>query len=158
MLELDNPEWSDLDHAYGPATDIPDLLRELRDFPPAAENTAEPYFSLWSSLCHQGSVYMASFAAVPHIVEACQDEPEIAHWSAAQLVVCIEIARLRLIMPESFKLYEKEYRRAIANLPEAVAEMQKQNPDPETEIILKAAIEVANGNDEDAEKILDGKA
>ena len=155
MLELDDPDWSELDHAYGPAADIPDLLRRLRDFPAHADYTAEPYFSLWNSLCHQASIYTASFAAVPHIVEACRDEPEIAHWSAAQLVVCIEISRLRLIMPESFKRFEKAYRRAIVDLPEVVAEMQKQNPDPETELILRAAIAVASGDDEEAEKILD---
>ena len=27
MLSLDSPQWSELQHAYGPATDIPQLLR-----------------------------------------------------------------------------------------------------------------------------------
>ena len=158
MLSLNSPEWSDLEHAYGPADDIPDLLRQLRDFPPYEEHHTEPYFSLWSCLCHQGSIYSASFASVPHLVDACRDEPEIAHWSIAQLVVCIEIARLRLIMPEIFTQFETGYRYAIKELPDAITEMQKQNPDleddPEVETILNAAIAVAAGDPDEAEKLL----
>jgi len=67
MLDLDDPRWSDLTHAYGKASDIPDLLRQL-DKLPLATGDAEPWFSLWSALAHQGDVYPASFAAVPHVV------------------------------------------------------------------------------------------
>jgi hypothetical protein len=29
MLSLDSPRWSELEHAYGAASDIPSLLRQL---------------------------------------------------------------------------------------------------------------------------------
>jgi hypothetical protein len=73
MLDLHSARWHDLEHAYGSAGDIPDLLRQL---PTAAvrspDGEREPWFTLWSALCHQGDVYPASFAAFPHIIAAAQ--------------------------------------------------------------------------------------
>lgn len=73
MLDLDSDRRQQLTHAYGAASDIPALLRQL----PAAQVKSadferEPWFTLWSALCHQSDVYPASFAAVPHIVAAAQ--------------------------------------------------------------------------------------
>ncbi|MFF2348460.1 hypothetical protein ACFVVL_01645 [Kitasatospora sp. NPDC058115] len=53
-------DWSRLSHAYGPADDIPELLDRIASAP-----TDELWGDLWSALCHQGSVYPASFAALP---------------------------------------------------------------------------------------------
>ncbi len=55
--------WSRLSHAYGSAEDIPALLDQIGSDP-----TAERWNDLWSALCHQGSVYSASFAALPWLV------------------------------------------------------------------------------------------
>ena len=57
MLKLDSPRWSELDHAYGKAADIPSLLRQLNDVP-TSEGRQEPWFTLWSALAHQGDVYI----------------------------------------------------------------------------------------------------
>jgi hypothetical protein len=70
MLPLDSPRWSELKHAYGFASDVPGLLSQLVAFPAEATYQDEPWFTLWSSLYHQGDIYPASFAAVPHIVAA----------------------------------------------------------------------------------------
>lgn len=86
MIELLSSQWSELSHAYGAASDIPKLLTQLEDYPEATDYRAEPYFSLWSALWHQGDVYTASFAAVPHILKACKLEPAKAHWSLGQLI------------------------------------------------------------------------
>ncbi|GAB7188973.1 hypothetical protein ATKI12_8804 [Kitasatospora sp. Ki12] len=53
-------DWSQLSHAYGAAEDMPALLDRI-----AAEPNAELWNDLWSVLCHQGSVFSASFAALP---------------------------------------------------------------------------------------------
>ncbi len=66
MLSLDDPRWETLDHAYGPAADLPSRLRELASGAVSEELTE----ALWSSLWHQGDVYTASYAAAPHIVDA----------------------------------------------------------------------------------------
>ncbi|MFQ6198098.1 hypothetical protein [Streptomyces sp. NPDC000405] len=57
-------DWPQLSHAYGSAEDIPALLGRI-----SSEPTAELWNDLWSALCHQGSVYPASFAALPWLAE-----------------------------------------------------------------------------------------
>ena len=56
MLSLDDTQWAELSHAYGRASDIPALLRQLYALPHAS-GQEEPWFSLWSALAHQGDVY-----------------------------------------------------------------------------------------------------
>ncbi|MER6960778.1 MULTISPECIES: hypothetical protein [unclassified Streptomyces] len=64
-------DWSQLSHAYGSAEDIPAQLDRL-----ASDPTPELWSDLWSSLCHQGSVYSASFAALPWLADvAAGDDP-----------------------------------------------------------------------------------
>ena len=64
--------WAGLTHAYGNAADIPELLELARRAPAGGSYTDEPWYSLWSSLCHQGDVYTASYAAVPELVAIAQ--------------------------------------------------------------------------------------
>jgi hypothetical protein len=49
MLSLDSPRWSELRHAYGSASDMPALLRQLGGFP-SSRNNEEPWYSIWSAL------------------------------------------------------------------------------------------------------------
>ncbi|MEU9453979.1 hypothetical protein [Streptomyces sp. NPDC048277] len=53
-------DWHELTHAYGPADDIPGLFARLGG---TEDDTV--WGELWSALCHQGSVYEASWAALP---------------------------------------------------------------------------------------------
>lgn len=92
MLSLDSPHWKGLQHAYGAALDTPELLRQLYSFP-ASEGDSEPWFTLWSSLAHQGDVYPASFAAVPHVVDALSKGPEKACFDYFQFPAWVEICR-----------------------------------------------------------------
>jgi hypothetical protein len=69
MLDLSCTSWKDLRTAYGSASDVPDLLRQLHTAPPPQQKCqSEPWFSLWSALCHQGDVYTATYAAIPPII------------------------------------------------------------------------------------------
>src|SRR4029434_3911202 len=119
MLELDSPRWSELRHAYGAASDIPDLLRQL-DTLPAGDGTREPWFSLWSSLAHQGDVYSASFAAVPYVVKALQSAPACADFTYFQLPAWVEICRTKnsVAVPEDLA---PAYFGALSQLPTLVA-------------------------------------
>jgi hypothetical protein len=94
MLSLDSPEWASLEHAYGSASDIPDLLRQLATLP-SSEGNAEPWFSIWSALAHQGDVYTASFAAVPHVVRFLATGPAAASFVYFQFPAWVEICRQR---------------------------------------------------------------
>lgn len=72
MLDLDSPRWQEMEHAYGDASDIPALLRLLEVQTSLGQTNEdarqELWYSLWGALCHQSTVYPASYAAVPHIV------------------------------------------------------------------------------------------
>lgn len=84
-----------LQHAYGPAGDIPALLERARTAPAPDTYRDEPWFSLWSSLCHQGDVYTASYAAVPELVAiagARAAEARVA-WECLLLAGSIELER-----------------------------------------------------------------
>src|ERR1700750_2021368 len=94
MLDRDSPEWSTLQHASGSATDIPDLFRQHESLP-NSEGNAEPWFSLWSALAHQGDVYTASFAAVPHVVRSLASDPSAASSDYFQFPAWVEICRQR---------------------------------------------------------------
>jgi hypothetical protein len=155
MLPLDDPRWAELRHAYGPASDIPELLRQLRSFPPEDAHDAEPYYSLWSALCHQDDVYPASYAAVPHIVEMLLAAPEKAHWSAVQLVVCIEISRARgrgLAMPAALRA---AYDAALPRLADFVRQIASARWDEGVSRVMLAALATSKGHVTLAEGILE---
>jgi hypothetical protein len=66
MLEgLDGIDWAAFEHAYGPATDVPDLLRQLSLGAPDLQLRHK----LFGNLHHQCSVWPASAQAVPFLVE-----------------------------------------------------------------------------------------
>lgn len=63
-------DWSELDHAYGTAEDVPGLLDEAARDPRGAV-----WGELWSRLCHQGTVYPASHAALPALTRIARQYP-----------------------------------------------------------------------------------
>jgi len=88
-------EWSKLHHAYGPASNIPALLQDARRAPAPGDYRDEPWFSLWSALCHQGDVFTASYAAMPDLVaiaEARRTEPRVM-CECLYLAASIELGR-----------------------------------------------------------------
>ncbi|QFZ19775.1 hypothetical protein [Saccharothrix syringae] len=68
MITLEDPDWSRLHHAYGPAEDTPGLLARLR-----GEDWEEAFGELFGSLVHQGGAYPATVAAVPFLVDLALD-------------------------------------------------------------------------------------
>ncbi|MFF3420476.1 hypothetical protein ACFYW9_38320 [Streptomyces sp. NPDC002698] len=58
-------DWSRLTHAYGPADDIPGLFARLD----GGQEDEKVWQDLWSALCHQGTVYDASYAALPVLAD-----------------------------------------------------------------------------------------
>jgi hypothetical protein len=68
MLEgLDKIDWSRLGHAYGSAEDVPDLLRQLAS--EDADERESAMYELHGNIWHQGTVYQATAAAVPFLIE-----------------------------------------------------------------------------------------
>jgi len=94
VLALDDPRWVELEHAYGNAGDIPVLLRSAESLAEDVDYATEPYFTLWSTLCHQDDIYTASYAAVPHLLALVEASPQCFRWTLLSLVQKIEAARL----------------------------------------------------------------
>jgi hypothetical protein len=155
MLSLDSDRWTELQHAYGAASDLPALLRQLADFPPHAHDKAEPYFSLWSALCHQGDVYTASYAAVPHIVQALASDPIRAHWDYFLLPTSIEIARSQGRGPSMPGELAPDYQAALAALPGLAGRTASRDLDELYCRVLAAALVTVKGQPHFGEAILE---
>jgi len=70
LIPLDSDRWTQLQDAYGPATEDPGLLRQL--YEQVEENT---WSEIYGRLVHQGSVSNSAYAAVPHVVAVARTLP-----------------------------------------------------------------------------------
>jgi hypothetical protein len=113
MVELASRLWKEYRHAYGPATDIPDLLRQARSSPPTRDPNAEPWFSLWSALCHQYDTYSGSVAALPHLIAIAEERAPGDRVDSLLLAGAIEAYRHRPNGPAIPSYLEATYRRAL---------------------------------------------
>ncbi|MGV9404878.1 HEAT repeat domain-containing protein [Streptomyces sp. NPDC003667] len=64
LAGLDAHPWSTVDHAYGPAEDLPGLLRAFAE---GGEDAEEALEELYGSIVHQGTVYAASVDAAAYL-------------------------------------------------------------------------------------------
>ena len=106
---MEDVEWNDLEHAYGNASDIPELLSKLEQYPVCENYQDEPFYTLWGSLCHQGTVYSASYPAVIKIIELIESSSRELHYNYYLLPLCIEISRLQGNGPKLNANIEKIY-------------------------------------------------
>ena len=153
MLGLQSSRWSELEHAYGKAADIPALLAQLPKLP-KSEGESEPWFSLWSALAHQGDVYSASFAAVPHVVAAFATAPVEADESYLQFPAWVEICRVKnqIDVPEDLKA---SYFESLSRLPGLVGQAAVRQWEPGYLACALAAIAAAKGQHAIAEAVLE---
>jgi hypothetical protein len=63
-------DWARLTHAYGTAEDVPGLLGQLGPDP-----QTQAWGELRSRICHQGTVYSASYAALPALTRKAREWP-----------------------------------------------------------------------------------
>ncbi|MFD7610957.1 HEAT repeat domain-containing protein, partial [Streptomyces sp. NPDC059828] len=64
---IDEVDWSSLGHAYGPADDVPGLLRGLASPDPVEREAALD--GMYSAVHRQGEVYDSTLAAIPFLLE-----------------------------------------------------------------------------------------
>jgi hypothetical protein len=69
---LDAVYWAGLRDAYGPATDVPALLRAYVSVDPGDREFADQL--LCQTLWHQGNVYSATAAAIPFLYNLLEEE------------------------------------------------------------------------------------
>lgn len=69
MLEnVDTVHWNELRHAFGDATDVPDMLRAINSATDT-QNFLEQYSNLMASINHQGDIYDSTGYVVPFIIQ-----------------------------------------------------------------------------------------
>ena len=146
--------WEHLNHAYGNATNIPQLLAQLSAYPKEANYEEEPWFSLWSSLYHQGNIFSASFAAVPEIVKLILLAPECVTPSFFNLPSSIEIARQKSNLEIPIELLGS-YQSAISELGKCALVCIQHNREEELTRAATAAFAVSAGQIEYAEMLLE---
>jgi hypothetical protein len=156
MLAPDDPRWNELDHAYGPAADVPGLLRALEDSPgPTQGFEEEPWYSLWSCLCHQDDAYTASYAAVPHVVRIALAASGPIDFSFLLFPTSVEIARKTGHAPELPPELADAYLDAIAALVDVVSRHADSSVDEAMLVSAAAARAVVKGDIDVAEALLD---
>ncbi|WP_280881686.1 hypothetical protein [Streptomyces pseudovenezuelae] len=109
-------DWHELTHAYGSAEDIPGLFARL-----GGTEDDDVWTALWSSLCHQGSVYDASWAALPQLTEIARGR---APGGPLQAVVMAGVIADDMDDPRR-ELYAREIDELLATARELLA-----GPDP----------------------------
>ena len=68
MLDgLDAIDWASVTHAYGPADDVPDMIRAMTS--DDAEIRQQAFYQAYGNIWHQGTVYAATAPAVPFLLE-----------------------------------------------------------------------------------------
>jgi hypothetical protein len=153
LLSLDDPRWSDLWQAYGSGSEIPALLKQLAGVP-SSTTQDEPWFSIWSALAHQGDVYSASFAAVPHVVEALASAPLTADSAYFQFPAWVEVCRAkkRIAVPEDLAT---AYFESLSRLPTLAAAAAARQWDEGFLCCVLAAVAAAKGQPAVAEAALE---
>jgi hypothetical protein len=153
-MDMSTIEWNNLEHAYGSAANIPALLDQLTSFPAEDSFKDEPWYSLWSSLYHQGEIFSASLAVIPEIAAKLACAPERATMSFFALPASIEVAREKsgMRVPDSIG---PRYQEAFRHL--AIFAFNTATTQPESELgqAALAIMAVAAGQHAYAELILE---
>ncbi|MFF3320714.1 PBS lyase [Streptomyces sp. NPDC002889] len=68
---IDEVDWASLEHAYGPADDVPELLRGLASADPEVREAALD--GMYGAVHHQGDVYDSTLACIPFLLELVAD-------------------------------------------------------------------------------------
>jgi len=116
VISLQDSRWGELRHAYGEATDIPPLLQAIERDPSRSDPSEGPWYKLWSALYHQGDIYPASFAAVPHVVRILASSPHNACFDFFLFPASVEVARDRSHI-EVPAILAQPYRESLGQLP-----------------------------------------
>jgi len=71
LYDVDSVPWETLQHAFGPATDVPEQLRMLLS--PETQQRDKAYSELYSNIWHQNTIYEATSYAVPFLLRMLAD-------------------------------------------------------------------------------------
>ncbi|MFC9858877.1 MULTISPECIES: HEAT repeat domain-containing protein [unclassified Streptomyces] len=84
---IDEVDWASMEHAYGPADDVPGLLRGLASADPAVRESALD--GMYGAVHHQGDVYACTLACIPFLFELAVDPGVQDRGSVVELLTSI---------------------------------------------------------------------
>ena len=121
MLKLNSDTWANLEHAYGSAEDIPTILTVLAQ-------GEDKWFDIWSALCHQGTIYTATFAAMPHIIKVFEANLEKADFNTFVFATSVELTRqdCQVQVPDTLNV---DYFQSLEKLDNLVQDYMKNKTD-----------------------------
>ncbi|WP_018686465.1 hypothetical protein [Actinokineospora enzanensis] len=134
MDTREGTDWAGLEHAYGGAEDTPALLDRLRE-----DDWSDAVGELHASILHQGSVYPATVAAVPILVDIAQDPTAPGRTGALWLLTAYAesiaqgAGRDPQYLPDDTDLttFDHDTRTALAEATSALLPLM-DDPNPET--------------------------
>ena len=139
MLAFDSPRWRELTQAHGTAEDIPRLLDALATTDDVQGRT-ELWFGLWATLCPNGRLHDAAYAAVPHVLAITREMGAAERGAAMHLAAEVETLRHDGMAPPIPHDLVPAYALVIESLPSLVAEMATVPWDAELGQVMAAAL------------------
>jgi hypothetical protein len=103
-------DWASLRHTYGPADRVPLLLSEAEG---SGRDDGEVWEELWTLLYHQGTVYSASYAALPALARMSRLHAPNGDVAALHLAAMIVAATDG---PDGSATVRRRYKSEIADL------------------------------------------
>jgi hypothetical protein len=145
-LDLESSRWKELTHAYGSAENVPALLRQLETAPAQSAYTDEPWYTLWSSLCHQGDVYTATYAAIPHVIAIAACDSGRRRIDLLSFVITCEAFRHKRGTPAIPADLERDYVGSLNDLHKLVLESIERDLNSDEFRVLLAGIALSKGH------------
>lgn len=108
-------DWASLRTAYGSGEGVPGLLRRADE---ADADLGAAWDDLWGHLCHQGTVYTASYAAIPTLLAMCLRQEPRGYMAPLHLVGSILASN---DAPEGAELMRAQHAEEVGRL-RAIAE------------------------------------
>ena len=155
MLPLNSESWDDLRHAYGAASDIPQLLQEAESDRRPGHWPESTWFRLWSALCHQDDTYTASYAAAPHLVAMAPAKLAQRMYDPLLLVAMIELSRLEGRGPGVPEGLSNEYAAALTKAAEFITGALPEAWNRDARIAFEGSLAALRGDVRAARAILD---
>ncbi|RYD95086.1 MAG: hypothetical protein EOP54_16400 [Sphingobacteriales bacterium] len=151
LLDLDNPLWASLQGGYRTEYDASVSLKKLKHASTLQE-VNEIYEELWDNLHHQGDVGLASYYAVPYLVNIALDS-KLIDYNVLGLVSVIEIQRHQN-NPKIPSALSADYNNALQKLAKLAVLMIDSDWDLSLSSSALAAIAAAKGQIKLAEAIM----
>jgi hypothetical protein len=126
MLErVDSVPWSTLTHAYGPASDVPEQIRQLINGDDKVRERA--LWELYGNIFHQGTRYQATPYAVPFLYELLDGVDTPGKAEIIYLLVSLALGYEESYLPEGLKV--ESFRGQLKALDAQMSQSERDNCD-----------------------------